>query len=109
VLLISEKEGKLNRKMGIISVEETANGIVMSAYINNYEVENYFLKGIAFANEHELQSINGATFYIKRTDFYGSVSAFSRYLIRQPISQLRQQSIVPSLRAFRSRKDQPLC
>ena len=80
------KEGNFIRKIGIISVEEINGSLSIASYINNYEVDNYFLKGIAFANEHELQSINGASYFIKRTDFYGTVSSFSRYLIRIPIS-----------------------
>jgi hypothetical protein len=90
VLLTSENAGSITRKMGVFSVEQTADGTVLSAYINNYEVENYFLKGIAFANEHELQSLNGATYYIKRTDFYGSVSSFSRSLNRHSVFKLRK-------------------
>lgn len=86
----SASEGKLTSKIGLVSVEQVEGRLKIACYINNYEVENYFLKGMAFANKHELQSLNGARFFIKRTDFYGSVSSFSSGLNRDSEHQLRQ-------------------
>ena len=94
--------------MGFISLEQSTSGLKIVCYINNYEVENYFLKGMAFGNHKELQSINGATFFIKRTDFYGSVSSFARKLTRQPGLELRQQPALSPVCPLRAGQDQSL-
>jgi integrin alpha FG-GAP repeat containing protein 1 len=64
--------------MGFLSVEGRTDGIHMQAYINNYEIENYFLKGIAMVNAEEFQSVSGASFSIQKTGFYGEVSTAER-------------------------------
>ena len=44
--------GELIRKMGLLSVEGASEGLRLQAYINNYEIENYFLKGIGMVNDN---------------------------------------------------------
>lgn len=60
--------------MGILSVETQADGLHMQAYINNFEIENYFLKGIALVNPDEFQAVAGASFSIQKTGFYGETT-----------------------------------
>lgn len=80
--LISEKGGWLKSKLGILAVEENDEGLKISTYINNYEIENYFLKAIAFVNTEEYQSVDGARFMIKKTEVNGDVKVYSSRLTR---------------------------
>lgn len=67
--------------MGLLSVEGRSDGLHMQAYINNYEIENYFLKGISMVNEGEFQATAGASFSILKTGFYGETSTSERQQI----------------------------
>lgn len=78
------KEGNLKSKLGLISVESHTSGLLISTYINNYEIENYFLKAIGFADQYSLQSLNGARFMIKKTEVNGDVKVYSSNLNRNP-------------------------
>lgn len=102
------KEGKINRKLGIISVELDSAGYKISTYINNYEIENYFLKAIGFADHNEYQSLNGARFMIKKTEINGDLKIYSSNLKRNPEHQLSLQSGLSPLCPHRVGQDQQL-
>ena len=80
--MISVNEGKLKSKLGIISVEKNDTNYKISTYINNYEIDNYFLKAIGFINTNEYQSVDGARFMIKKTEVNGDVKVYSSKLKR---------------------------
>ncbi len=80
--LIWAKEGNLISKLGLISVEGDSEGLKIATYINNYEIENYFLKAIGFGDFNEYQSINGARFMIKKTEVNGDVKIYSSNITR---------------------------
>lgn len=94
------KEGKLIRKLSFVSVENDSSGLKISTYINNYEIENYFLKAIGFADQNELQSLNGARFMIKKTEVNGDIKVFSSNIIRNTKHQLPILSGLFTLRSY---------
>lgn len=65
-------------KIGVVSVENIQGGFKMQGYINNFEIENYFLKGVTLGNVNEYQSLNGASISIQKTGFYGEVTVVNR-------------------------------
>ena len=69
-------------------MEQDSVGIKISTYINNYEIENYFLKAIGFTDHNEYQSLNGARFMIKKTEVNGDTKVYSSKLIRNPEHKL---------------------
>ena len=76
------KEGFIIRKIGILSVEKVGNDYVMQSYINNFEIENYFLKGVSMGKSGEYQVLNGASISIEKTGFYGEKNTINRKLNR---------------------------
>lgn len=69
-------------------MEQDSSGLRISTYINNYEIEHYFLKAIAFADHDKYQSLNGARFMIKKTEVNGDIKVYSSKLIRNAKCQL---------------------
>ena len=55
----------------MLSVEKTDKGLRMTSYINNFEIENYFLKAMCLGRSTELQLVNGATVSIDKTNSLG--------------------------------------
>lgn len=87
-------------------MENDSSGYKISTYINNYEIENYFLKAIGFADQNEYQSLNGARFMIKKTEVNGDVKVFSSKLIRNPKRELSFLSNLLAVRSYRSCQNQ---
>ena len=83
--------------MGILQVEKTDSGLKMQAYINNMDIENYFLKGVSMENIDEYESMPGTTISIKKTGFYGETTVMTSKLIRATTSQLLNEPPVSSL------------
>ena len=101
--------GLLISKFGVLQLEGSPNGYHLQSYINNLEIENYFLKGVGLANTEEFQPLNGVTFSIQKTGFYGETTNAIRKLNRSATGALFIRTIVSSVCAFWTRKNQPLC
>lgn len=85
------KEGELIRKIGVFSLEKTGEAYSIQSYINNFEIENYFLKGVALGDPKEYQVFNGASISIEKTGFYGEKNTINRLLIRPTKLPLQRQ------------------
>lgn len=46
--------------------------------MNNYEIENYFLKAVGFLKKNSYSTLNGATFLIKKSELDGSYKTLKR-------------------------------
>ena len=50
------------------------------SYINNYEIENYFLKAVSFFDKNSYSTLGGSTFTIKKTELNGDYKIMTRNL-----------------------------
>jgi len=52
--------------------------IKIESYLNNSEIENYFLKGIGFyGNKDNYSTLDGSNFMIKKTELDGNYKMIS--------------------------------
>lgn len=65
-------------KLGFFILHKEENKLKISAFLNNFEIENYFLKAIGFINKNQYQNIDGATFAIKKTELDGNSKIITR-------------------------------
>lgn len=66
-------------KIGLFQMEKDSAGkIRIAGYINHVETDFYFLKAIAFANQKEFFSLNGATLSIQRATESSNGHVFTR-------------------------------
>ena len=72
------REGELTSKVGLLSVERGDKGLVMRSFLNNFEIENYFLKAMSLGRFTEYQVLNGAAVSVDKTTSAGDKRKASR-------------------------------
>lgn len=65
-------------KLGLFLLTKVEKDYQIAGYINNFDIENYFLKSIGFLEKSQVQVLNGATFLIKKTELSGDTKQMSR-------------------------------
>lgn len=65
-------------KLGLVSLQQADGHSKIASYINNYESDNYFLKGLGLISQNEQQVLNGARFFYTKTDYMGSTRSVSK-------------------------------
>ena len=70
-------------KLGFFILDKTSENYSLVSYLNNFEIENYFLKAIGFLEQNSYQMLHGATFQIKKTELNGEYKVMTRTQITQ--------------------------